>query len=141
MSKRHYTPFREDLNVFHERCERISVEWMRYADPGEVRQFAGCRSVLVLPCLQDLEENRRAEVLRLANSDRFELVIRHPRDASGYGIASQRLRSPVESLIDALRRSNSVRVFHFASTVGLTLKSFDCVEIVDLCIECGSFEQ
>lgn len=131
-SQRHFTAFAPALNLMSNIAERVPVAWHRYLEDGEQELVRDARSIMVLPCFQDFS-GTAAERKRIWDyADKCDLVVRHPRDAALADIDTICLKAPVEAAIDMARASGPVRVYHFASTVGLTIADWDDVTVFDL---------
>lgn len=131
-TKRHFTAFPPSLNLFAEKAERIALRWDRYADPAEAEIAGGVRSIAVLPCFKDFSGSAAMRERICAAAAGCDLVVRHPRDTDQTGIPSRRLNSPIEAIIDIARQHAHVTVYHYMSTVGLTLQDWTGVSVIDL---------
>lgn len=132
-SRQHYTAFPPGLNFMADRAIRLRIEWAAYLEPDEAEIARTARRVLVLPCFSDFQGSHHDRRLLIETAPNCDIVARHPRDGLVPHIESRKFRSPIEAIVSVALVSGPVEVFHYNSTVGLTLTDWPQLTVTDLC--------
>ena len=131
-SEFHYTALPPQTNYMPDKAVRIPINWAQYVSESEVRKVEKARRLLILPCLRDFSGSK-ADLEKITSlAETCDLVVRHPRDSAKLCVNAVSLNSPIEAVIDRLRETRSLEVFHYASTVGLSVQGWRGVHLVDL---------
>ena len=131
-SQHHYTIFPTRLNLMSSSATRVRVNWADYMEPDEVVLARAARRILVMPCLTDFSGSSSDRLLLVATAASCDIVARHPRDGVIPDVKSQKFKSPIEAIVSVALKSAPVQVFHYNSTVGLTLAGWPRLTITDL---------
>jgi hypothetical protein len=131
-SECHFTAFKPSQNFMADRAVQVHIPWEDFAEPEELVQFEGTRSIMVLPCFKDFRGSACVRDRIVSKARKCDLVVRHPRDAILPDLTSVRLSSPIEAIACALAVQKPITLMHYGSTVGQTLQSRANIDLIDL---------
>ena len=131
-SECHFTAFKPSQNFMADRAVQVHIPWEDFAEPEELVQFEGTRSIMVLPCFKDFRGSACVRDRIVSKARECDLIVRHPRDAILSDLTSELLSSPIEAIACALAVQTPITLVHYGSTVGLTLQRMTNIDLIDL---------